>query len=74
LWISGAAEIVGGVGLLLPEFRRAAAYGLTLLLVAVFPENVYAAVADVSFPGILGQSWIQWLRLPLQIPLFLWAL
>jgi len=72
--ISGAAETLGGVGLLLRKFRRAAAYGLTLLLVAVFPANVYMAVAHVSFPGFLGESWVQWVRLPLQIPLSGWAL
>jgi len=74
LWISGAAEILGGGGLLLRRFRRMAASGLALLLVAVFPANIYMAVAHVPFPGIMGESWVQWLRLPLQIPLFLWAL
>jgi uncharacterized membrane protein len=73
LRISGAAEIAGGLGLLLARFRRAAAYGLVLLLVAVFPANIYMAVAHVSFPGLMGESWVQWLRLPLQIPLVLWA-
>jgi uncharacterized membrane protein len=73
LRVSGAAEIAGGLGLLLAKLRRFSAYGLVLLLVAVFPANVYMAVAHVSFPGILGESWVQWLRLPLQIPLTLWA-
>jgi uncharacterized membrane protein len=74
LRISGAAEILGGAGLLLPAFRRPAAYGLALLLVAVFPANIYMAVAHVSFPGFWGESWVQWTRLPLQIPLIAWAL
>lgn len=74
LGASGAAEIAGGVGLLVGKFRRVAGYGLAALLVAVFPANVYMAVAHVSFPGIIGESWVQWLRLPLQIPLILWAL
>jgi len=74
LRISGAAEIAGGLGLLLAKLRRFSAYGLMLLLVAVFPANVYMAVAHVSFPGMLDESWVQWLRLPLQIPLVLWAL
>jgi uncharacterized membrane protein len=72
--ISGAAEILGGAGLLLRRFRRAAAYGLTLLLVAVFPANVYMAVAHVAFPGLMGKPWVQWARLPLQIPLIAWAI
>lgn len=72
--LSGAAEILGGLGLLLPFTRRAAAWGLIALLVAVFPANVYMAVSHVPATGILGQSWLQWLRLPLQIPIILWAL
>jgi uncharacterized membrane protein len=72
--ISGAAEILGGLGLLFQRFQRWAAYGLALLLVAVFPANVYMAVAHIPFPGMMGESWVQWLRLPLQIPLILWAL
>ena len=72
--ISGAAELLGGVGLFLRKLRRATAYGLTLLLVAVFPANVYMAVAHVAFPGLMGKAWVQWARLPLQLPLIAWAL
>jgi uncharacterized membrane protein len=72
--ISGAAEILGGVGLLVARTRRPAAYGLALLLVVVFPANIYMAVAHVPFPGLLGNRWLQWLRLPLQLPLIWLAL
>jgi uncharacterized membrane protein len=74
VFVSGIAEISGGGGLLLPSTQRSAAWGLVLLLLAVFPANIYTAVSHVSFPGIFGQSWVQWLRLPLQLPLILWAL
>lgn len=72
--ISGGAEILGGVGLLFPRFRRWAARGLVLLLVTVFPANFYMAYAHIRFAGFMGEAWAQWLRLPLQIPLILWAL
>lgn len=72
--ISGAAEILGGMGLLIPRTRRAAAYGLALLLVAVFPANIYMALAHVTFSGVLGNHWLQWVRLPLQVPLIWLAL
>jgi uncharacterized membrane protein len=74
VFISGIAEIAGGAGLLVPKLQRPAAYGLVLLLLAVFPANIYMAVAHVQFPGFLGTSWAQWLRLPLQIPIIWWAL
>jgi uncharacterized membrane protein len=72
--ISGAAEILGGIGLLISRTRRAAGYGLALLLVAVFPANIYMAVAHVTFPGVLGNRWLQWFRPPVQVPLIWLAL
>jgi uncharacterized membrane protein len=71
--ISGIAEIAGALGLLLRVTQRAAAWGLILLLVAVFPANIYTAVAHLPFPGLFGKSWAQWLRLPFQIPLIYWT-
>ncbi|MGI8744390.1 MAG: DoxX family protein [Bryobacteraceae bacterium] len=71
--ISGIAEISGGVGLLIPGLRRFAAYGLVVLLIAVFPANIYMAVAHVPFGGWMGQAWLQWLRLPFQFVLIAWA-
>ena len=38
--LSGIAEIIGGVGLLIPRFRQAAGVGLIVLLIAVFPANI----------------------------------
>jgi uncharacterized membrane protein len=67
--LSGAAEVVGGLGLLLPATRRGAAWGLLALLVAVFPANVYM----VGLAGALHiPAWVLWARLPGQ-PLLMWA-
>jgi uncharacterized membrane protein len=66
--ISGVAEIAGGIGLLIPQLRRAAAWGLVALLIAVFPANLYAATSAATF------SWILSLRLPLQAVLIWWVL
>ena len=73
IYISGAAEMLGGMGLLVPLVRHAAAWGLVALLIAVMPANIYMATAHMPAPGILGESWAQWLRLPLQLPLMYWA-
>ena len=37
VYLSGLAEIAGGIGLLIPGLRRAAGIGLIALLIAVFP-------------------------------------
>src|ERR1700679_666550 len=42
--VSGLAEIAGGLGLLIRPMRRMAGWGLILLLIAVFPANIYMAV------------------------------
>jgi uncharacterized membrane protein len=73
VYISGAAEILGGLGLLIASTRQAAAWGLIALLIAILPANIYMATAHLYAPGIMGQSWAQWLRIPLQIPLIYWA-
>ena len=73
VYFSGAAEILGGIGLLVPSVHQAAAWGLIALLIAILPANIYMATAHLSAPGMMGQSWAQWLRVPLQLPLIYWA-
>jgi len=68
---TGAAEIAGGLGLLLPKFRRAAGLTLALYFVAVFPANIHNALNGVSVEGLPQASWYYWLRLPFQ-PLAIW--
>jgi uncharacterized membrane protein len=69
--LSGAAGIAGGLGVILPWRRRAAAWGLVCLLVAVWPANLWMAQHPELTPGVPG--WLLWVRLPLQAPLVWWA-
>jgi len=69
--LSGVAEIVLGIALLIPATRSAAAWGIVLLLIAIFPANVYMATAE-KFRRLPG--WVLWGRLPLQALLIWWAL
>ena len=67
VWISGVFEILGGVGLLIPQIRRFSAWGLLALLVAVFPANLHMALNGVFIDIPIPQSQIGlWIRLPLQ--------
>ena len=74
IYISGFFEILGGIGLIVPWTKRAAAYGLVALLLAVFPANIYAAINNVQLGGFMSYPFYQWLRLPLQFMLIGWVL
>lgn len=67
--ISGVAEVLGGLGVLNSGTRVFAGWGLIMLLIAVFPANLNAALH--GWPGVSLAPWILWLRLPFQL-LFIW--
>jgi uncharacterized membrane protein len=69
--ISGVAEIVLGLLLLIPAASRTAAWGLIALLIAVFPANLQMALHPETFPEFSPRA--LWLRLPLQAVLIGWA-
>jgi uncharacterized membrane protein len=74
VYVSGAAEMLGGIGLLIPRFRRAAAWGLVALLVAVFPANIYQATNHIQMTVRPAPEWVAWARLPVQGLLIWWVL
>ncbi|MEX5234839.1 DoxX family protein [Kocuria arenosa] len=49
--VTGVLELAGAIGLLVPRTAAWAAGGLALLMVAMFPANVYAATAGVTLAG-----------------------
>jgi uncharacterized membrane protein len=70
--LSGAAELVIAVLIAIPRTRRIGGLLAALLFVAVFPANVKMAIDWSTRP-----AWMRAMaygRLPLQIPLVLWAL
>lgn len=74
IFVTGIIEIALGAALLLrPPWRQRAGLALAAYLVAVFPGNVYVAVAGVHVDGQPG-GWYPWLRLPLQALFIAWAL
>jgi uncharacterized membrane protein len=65
--ISGFFEVLGGIGVLIPWTRRAAAWGLIALYVAVFPANINMAMNHVQLtPDGALPVWAMWARLPFQ--------
>jgi uncharacterized membrane protein len=74
VYVSGFFELLGGAGLLVARVRRAAAWGLVALYVAVFPANVNMALNHISLsPDHPIPAFALWLRLPLQGVLIAWA-
>ncbi|MBA2540061.1 MAG: DoxX family protein [Deltaproteobacteria bacterium] len=73
VYLSGIAEAAGGLGLILPATRKLAAWGLILLLLAVFPANINMAVNNLALGDSAIPQWALWARLPLQVVLIAWA-
>jgi uncharacterized membrane protein len=69
--LSGVAELACAVLVAMPRTRRIGGWATVALLVAVFPANVQMALDSGG-----GAGWyrtVAWLRVPLQVPLVLWA-
>lgn len=71
--ITGVLEIAGGLGLLVPRTRKAAAWGVFALLLAMWPANIHHAVAGVQVEGLPASQTALWVRVPLQLVLLAWA-
>ena len=71
VYASGICEIVFGVLLLPVITRRAAAWLIIALLVAVFPANIQMML-NYMHTGQAG-LWLAIVRLPLQVVLIWWA-
>ena len=71
--ISGFIEVILGVLLLFNHTRKLAAWGIILLLIAVFPANIYLYISEIA-RETLGISKDQaFFRMPFQIPLMIIA-
>ena len=69
--VSGVAEIVGGLAVMVPATRRLAGIWLVALLAAVFPANIYMARTPERFRKL--PRWALFARLPLQPLMMVWA-
>jgi uncharacterized membrane protein len=65
IYLSGVFEIAGAIGLLIPRTRRLAGICLMLLLVSLFPANVYAALSEIPLRGEAATP--LWIRTPMQL-------
>ncbi|HEY4460271.1 MAG TPA: hypothetical protein VGN81_38535 [Pseudonocardiaceae bacterium] len=73
-YVSGVAELVVAAALFVPRFRRLGGLLAALLFIGVFPANVQMAVDAQRAGKPLPARLVAFSRLPLQVPLVLWAL
>lgn len=73
VYISGAAEIIGGIGMLVQATRRAAGIWLILLLLVIFPANVQMLLNWRAEGVPAWKEALAWLRLPMQAVLIAWV-
>lgn len=75
VYASGVAEIACAAALVPARTRRHGAVATVLLFVAVFPANIQMAVDALSSARASdAYKAVAVVRLPLQVPLVLWAL
>lgn len=73
--LAGIAEVILGIGLLIPKTRVLSAWGVIILLIAFIPSHVYfIQIGSCIEGGICAPEWVGWLRLVVIHPLLLaWA-
>lgn len=70
-YISGAAEIILAVLLVIPATSRYAAWGVIALLIAIFPANIYHYTSGGAGMNISQNALA--MRLPIQLLFIAWA-
>ncbi|ABJ76987.1 DoxX family protein [Leptospira borgpetersenii] len=70
VYFSGVIEIGFGIMLFFPDTKQLGAWGVILLLIAVFPANLYHYQSRRKTDP---PKWVLLLRLPLQLLLIYWA-
>ena len=64
VYISGLLEVILGLMLLIPKTRFYAGWGLIVLLIAVYPANIY--LAQTNGEAMNTTPLVAWGRLPFQ--------
>ena len=71
VYLSGFFEMALGGMILISALTHIAAWGLIVLLIAIFPANIHMAINPQLYPEI--NPVLLWLRLPLQAVFIAWA-
>ena len=67
VYVSGFFEVLLGILILFAKYRKIASYGIILLLIAVYPANIYLAFNEAPQKAIgISAFAASWVRLPIQ--------
>lgn len=70
-FMTGFLEILFGISLLFPKYSSVAASSIIILLILIFPANIYMVINKKARLGL--PLWLLIVRLPLQFALIYWA-
>lgn len=69
--LSGFIEVILGILLLFTQTRKLASWGIILLLIAVFPANIYLYISDIARETLNISKSQALYRMPFQLPLLI---
>lgn len=73
VYLSGVAEIMGGIGFLLSDYRVYAAWGIILMLIVFFTVHIDMAWVAYNKHGLTLRTWLLIGRFCLQFVLIWWV-
>ncbi|WP_027075854.1 hypothetical protein [Maribacter antarcticus] len=74
-YVVGLVELLLGILILLPKYRKTACYGIMVLLILLVPSHVYfIQIGSCDAGGLCVPNWVSWTRLIVIHPLLIyWA-
>ena len=73
IYLTGILELLGAVGIWIPQLTRLTGFCLILMLVCLLPANIYAALHRVDFGGHGSGPVYLLVRIPFQLLVILWT-
>ncbi len=68
--VTGIAEMAGAIGIQIPKLRKLSGILMMVLLISIFPANIYVAAVQPALPNLEYSGSSMWWRLLLQ-PVFI---
>ena len=73
IYLTGALELLGAVGVWIPRLVRLTGFLLILMLIGLLPANVYSAISRVDFGGHGAGPAYLLVRVPFQLFVIWWT-